>query len=94
MRGSVTPSTARVLVAGESADVDGGEFSATVALEAGTNVIDVQAGAPEHPPAMTALRVTRIVPVEIPSLDGLSPEEAEATLTASVSSRTCGTRAI
>lgn len=74
--GSVVPASARVLVAGEQAEVDEGEFSATVALEAGANVIDVQAGAPLRAAAMTALRVVRVVPVEIPELGGASPEEA------------------
>ncbi len=81
VRGTVVPAGARVLVAGEAADTDDGEFAATVELEAGANVIDVQAGAPERPAAMTALRVVRIVPVEVPVLDGLSPEEAADTLT-------------
>jgi hypothetical protein len=80
VRGSVVPPSARVLVAGQTADVDNGEFTATVSLDAGANVIDVQAAAPERPAAMTALRVVRIVPVEVPALDGLSPEEAADTL--------------
>lgn len=80
VRGSVVPATARVLVAGEPAAVRDGEFSATVELEAGANVIDVQAGAPERPAAMTALRVVRVVPVEVPALEGLSPGDAADTL--------------
>lgn len=80
VRGSVVPADARVLIAGESADVVGGEFTATVPLEAGANVIDVEAGAPRRPAAMTALRVVRVVPVEVPELDGLSPEDAADTL--------------
>ena len=80
VRGSVVPGSARVLVAGETADVDDGQFSVTVALEAGANVIDVQAGAPERPAAMTALRVVRIVPIEVPALDGLPPDQAADTL--------------
>lgn len=81
VRGTVVPPDARVLIAGRTADVDGGgEFSATVPLEAGANVIDVEAGAPLRPAAMTALRVVRVVPVEIPELDGLSAQEAADTL--------------
>lgn len=80
VRGTVVPPDARVLVAGDQADVSGGEFTATVDLEAGANVIDVQAGAPQRPATMTALRVTRILLVEIPPLEGLSPNDAVAAL--------------
>lgn len=76
VHGRVVPSTARVLVDGDQADVRDGAFSMVVALEAGPNVIDVQAGAPRHPAAMTALRVVREVPVEIPQLGGRAPDEA------------------
>jgi hypothetical protein len=60
----------------ERVGVNGGAFETSVALDAGTNVIDVQAGAPKHPAAMTALRVTRIVKVEIPDLEGSDPQDA------------------
>lgn len=50
--------------------MSGARFAATVELDEGENVIDVQAGAPRRPAAMTALRVTRLVLVEIPSLEG------------------------
>lgn len=76
VHGRVVPATARVLVAGDEADVRDGDFSTVVALDAGPNVIDVQAGAPRHPAAMTALRVVREVPVEIPRLEGRAPDEA------------------
>jgi hypothetical protein len=69
-----------VRVNGDRVGVTGGSFSKTVALEAGTNVIDVQAGAPKHPAAMTAVRVTRLVKVEIPDLVGVDPEEASDSL--------------
>ena len=82
VRGEVAPRDARVLVAGAEAEVIDGEFSATVPLDAGANVIDVQAGAPRHPAAMIAVRVTRLVPVEIPDLEGLSVDEAVAALEA------------
>jgi hypothetical protein len=72
----VTPADARVLVAGDDAGVDGGSFSATVALEPGANVIDIEAGAPRRPAAMTAVRVVRQVPVEIPDLAGEKPGDA------------------
>jgi hypothetical protein len=80
VRGSVVPASATVLVDGEQVGVRDGAFSTTVALEAGTNVIDVFAGAPRHPSAMTALRVTRLVRVEIPELEGRVPDEALAEL--------------
>jgi hypothetical protein len=80
--GEVVPRNARVRVAGAEAEVRGGAFSATVALEAGANVIDVQAAAPRHPAAMAAVRVTRLVPVEVPDLEDLAPEEAVAALEA------------
>jgi glucodextranase-like protein/PASTA domain-containing protein len=82
VRGTVAPPTARVLVAGAEAEVRGGEFSATVPLVAGANVIDVQAGAPRRPAAMAALRVTRLVPVEIPDVEGFEPGRAVAALEA------------
>lgn len=75
--GSVTPPGATVLVNGDQVGVSHGSWSTTVSLQAGTNVIDVQAGAPKHPSAMTALRVTRLVKVTVPTLDGLSPKEAQ-----------------
>jgi beta-lactam-binding protein with PASTA domain len=60
--------------------VRGGTFSASVDLEGGVNVIDVVAAAPRHPAAMTAVRVTRIVPVRVPPVSGLSPDDAVAAL--------------
>lgn len=76
VHGRVVPATARVLVDGAEADVRDGSFSMVVALDAGPNVIDLQAGAPRHPAAMTALRVVREVPVEIPQLEARAPDEA------------------
>lgn len=80
--GTVRPAGTRVLVAGDEASVDGNAFTAVVDLEPGANVIDVAAGAPRRPAAMTAVRVTRLVPVEVPDLDGLEPEDAERELEA------------
>jgi hypothetical protein len=82
VRGTVEPADARVLVDGIEAAVSGGEFSASVELEGGANLIDVQAAAPRHPAAMTALRVTRLVPVRVPEVQGLSPEDASDRLEA------------
>jgi hypothetical protein len=68
--GTVFPSGAAVTVAGERAQVDGGTFTATVALEPGGNVIDVTATAPGRRPATDALRVIRDMRVELPALVG------------------------
>jgi hypothetical protein len=80
--GTVAPPDARVLVDGAQADVREGSFSADVELEGGANVIDVQAAAPRHPAAMTAVRVTRLVPVTVPDLRGADPDTAVAQLKA------------
>lgn len=78
--GTVRPAGATVLVDGEEADVSGGRFSHTVTLDGGTNIIDVEAGAPRRPAAMTAVRVVRQVPVEIPDVSGEDPDTAEQRL--------------
>jgi hypothetical protein len=81
VRGTVTPAGADVLVLGQKAPVSGGgEFTATVPLEPGANVIDVMATAPGRGPALTAFRVTREVPVSVPDLDGKSPDEVQTVL--------------
>jgi PASTA domain/Glucodextranase, domain B len=80
VRGSVEPSGANVRVLGKVADVDGGTFRAEVALDPGANVIDVMASARGRASAMTAFRVTREVPVEVPDLDGLEVAEVEERL--------------
>jgi hypothetical protein len=76
VQGRVVPPTARVLVDGVQADVRRGAFTASVTLAGGANLIDVQAAAPRHPAAMTVLRVTRVVPVAIPHLEGSDPDDA------------------
>jgi hypothetical protein len=75
--GTVEPAGASVRVLGERADVSGGTFRARVALEPGPNVIDVIATARGRATAMTAFRVTRELPVEVPDLDGLAVQEVE-----------------
>jgi hypothetical protein len=80
VRGSVEPAGANVRVLGKVADVDGGTFRAQVALEPGANVIDVMASARGRASAMTAFRVTRELPVEVPDLDGLEVAEVEERL--------------
>ena len=80
VRGSVSPVGSTVRIAGRAAEVDGGAFTADVPLEPGANVIDVMASARGRAPAVTALRVTRELPVEVPDIAGLGMEEAESRL--------------
>src|SRR4051794_1228970 len=80
VHGQVWPPGATVLVAGDEAGVDRGGFSAVVDLHEGANVIDVTAGAPRRSAAMTAVRVVRRVRVAVPSLTGLSADDAVAKL--------------
>ncbi len=82
VRGTVTPGDAAVRVAGEAADVEGGEFTAEVALAPGGNVIDITATAPGRRPATDAVRVTRDIRVEVPRLVGLEFDDASARLDA------------
>jgi hypothetical protein len=77
VRGTVEPAGSAVRVMGEDAAVSGGTFTADVQLEPGANVIDVMATARGRGPAMTAVRVTRELNVEVPDLDGLEVEEAQ-----------------
>ena len=74
--GTVAPPDARVLIQGREAEVRGGRFSAEVELAGGANVIDVQAAAPRRPAAMTAVRVTRLVPVRVPNVERFPPGDA------------------
>src|ERR671922_926709 len=78
--GSVAPGRADVWVLGQSAQVSEGTFSASVPLEPGSNVIDVIATAPGREPAMTAVRVTREVLVEVPDLAGADEDEVRSRL--------------
>ncbi len=80
--GTVAPAESRVLVNGVEASVRGGAFTSSVSLEGGANVIDVQASAPRHPAAFAAVRVTRIVPVPVPDVDGLTVDDATERLEA------------
>jgi hypothetical protein len=75
--GSVEPDGARVRVLGEPAHVLAGTFTAAVPLEPGANVIDVMATARGREPAMTAVRVVREMPVEVPDLEGSEIPEAQ-----------------
>ena len=80
VRGTVTPGDAAVRVAGEDAEVEGGEFAAEVALSPGGNVIDITATAPGRRPATDAVRVMRDMRVEVPTLVGTELDAAEAAL--------------
>ncbi len=74
--GTVTPGTASVLVVGRSVATQRGSFTVRVPLRAGTNVLDVLAGAPGEQAAMTAVRVYREIAVAVPPLGGQDPTAA------------------
>jgi beta-lactam-binding protein with PASTA domain len=78
--GTVTPAGAAVAVAGRPAKVEGGTFTATVALQPGGNVIDVTASSPGHRPASDALRVVRDMRIELPKLAGYDEADAVSRL--------------
>jgi hypothetical protein len=80
IRGTVRPASADVTVRGEQAQVSGGSWSAQVTLEPGVNVVDVLASAGAARPAMTAVRVRRLVQVEVPDVTGLSADDAKSAL--------------
>jgi hypothetical protein len=80
VRGTVRPSTASVTVRGEKARVSQGTWSAQVSLEPGVNVVDVFASAGRARPALTAVRVRRIVDVQVPDIVGFSAGDARQTL--------------
>jgi hypothetical protein len=82
VKGRVSPAAASVQVLGEDADAGGGTFSAQIDLEPGANLIDVAATAPGRRPALTAVRVVRRMPVEIPDLDGEAVDAATERLEA------------
>ena len=77
VRGTVNPPGARVRVQGHAAHVSGGEFTTSVKLAHGANVIDVAATASGRAAALTAFRVTREERVGVPDLAGLSVDDAE-----------------
>jgi hypothetical protein len=79
VRGTVA-GAASVLVAGRSAPVSGGAFTIAVPVRPGSNVIDVMAGARGARAAMSALRVYRELPVEVPRLKGRGGSAASAEL--------------
>jgi hypothetical protein len=80
VRGTVRPAGADVTVRGKAAEVDGTTFRARVALDPGVNVIDVLAGAGDARPALTAIRVRRVLTTSVPDVVGLAPDEARSRL--------------
>ena len=82
VRGSVSPPSATVLVAGQPASVYAGSFSAQVALRPGTNLVDVMASGPRGGVDMTALRVVREVMVRLPDVTGATATDASGQLSA------------
>ncbi|MGA2930095.1 MAG: hypothetical protein ABSG43_29720 [Solirubrobacteraceae bacterium] len=78
--GSVSPSSASVLVVGRSVPVSDGSFSTRVALKPGTNLVDVLAGAPDADQAMNVVRVYRELPVVVPAVAGDSVSAAQGRL--------------
>ncbi len=81
VRGTVGPGAPDVLVSGKRAAVRAGSFSTWVSVSAGTNVIDVIAGAPRAADAMTVVRVYRQLPVAVPDVSGQDPDAAARELT-------------
>jgi hypothetical protein len=82
VRGTVTPGDAAVQVAGTDADVEAGQFTASVALQPGGNVIDITASSPGRRSATDAVRFVRDMRVDVPDVVGKSPEDATAALKA------------
>jgi hypothetical protein len=75
--GTVSPPGARVKVQGHLAQVSGNNFTSTVDLAQGPNVIDVAATARGRATALTAFRVTRDERVGVPELVGLALGDAQ-----------------
>ena len=80
VRGTVTPASATVTVRGERAQVSGGAWSAQISVEPGVNVVDVLASAGRARPALTAVRVRRVIDVVVPDLVGLNADDAKSAL--------------
>jgi hypothetical protein len=76
VRGRVRPARARVLVAGQPANLVNGEFDARVPLREGPNVIDVGASAGGARTKWVAVRVARVTLTRVPRLIGASREDA------------------
>jgi hypothetical protein len=80
VRGTVRPASAVVTVDGDRASVSGGAWTADVALEPGVNLVDVLASAGGARPALTVVRVRRLIDVEVPDLTGATVDDARQQL--------------
>jgi hypothetical protein len=82
LSGNVTPPASTVLVLGRRVDVTHGSFNTQIALQPGSNLVDVLAGAAHDRVAMTAVRVYRQILVTIPNVSNDSPPNAAKALVA------------
>jgi hypothetical protein len=80
LTGTVHPAGATVTVRGRRASIANGSWTASVALEPGVNVVDVLAASGSSKPALTALRVRRVVDIDVPDVTGLSADDAKQQL--------------
>lgn len=76
VRGTVRPASASVTVRGAPARVSAGQWSAQISLQPGVNVVDVMASDGRAQPALTAVRVRRLVDVQVPDVVGLAAADA------------------
>jgi hypothetical protein len=72
VRGTVRPAGATVTVDGARASVAGGAWSANVGHRPGVNLVDVLASSGRARPALTVVRVRRLIQVAVPDLTGSS----------------------
>jgi hypothetical protein len=80
VQGTVRPARADVTVGGERANVSGGTWSTRVALQPGVNLVDVLASAGRARPALTVVRVRRLIEVRVPDLVGDTVDDARKQL--------------
>jgi hypothetical protein len=80
VRGTVRPASAAVMVRGMRVGVSGGAWSAKIDLEPGVNLVDVLASAGRARPALTVVRVRRLIEVQVPELSGASVDDARQAL--------------
>jgi hypothetical protein len=76
VRGIVRPAGSRVVVLGRRATVSGREFSVTVPLHPGSNVIDLSGSAPGARSSWATVRVAREDLVSVPDLAGFAQDDA------------------
>ncbi|MDX6716476.1 MAG: hypothetical protein QOH30_3034 [Baekduia sp.] len=80
VQGTVRPARADVTVGGARVGVSGGTWSASVALQPGVNLVDVLASAGRARPALTVVRVRRLIEVRVPDLAGATVDQARQRL--------------